>query len=172
MNKLAALALLAACLVAPGFAEARGYRNGTVSTPFGSINTNSPAYQMSGGDPFTAMQIQQYMNMMNQQQKMMQAEMKAFQQRMKSDPAFRKAVEAEQARLQAQMNAELQKPAKKKKKRPTLNGSAASSSAIKSRNDDKTTADEKPAAPSAGSDLKNRRDDDKPSTSATDKAGK
>lgn len=165
MKKLVGLAL-AASLLLPGVATARGYRNGTVSTPFGSINTNSAAYQMSGGDPFAAMQMQQQMMLMQQQQQMLKMEQQ-FQQRMQKDPKFRKQVEDAQAQAKAQAEAAYaaQQP-KKKKKRPTFNGSAATKDAIKARTDDKKVTDEKPAATSPGSDLKNRRDDPTDASSA------
>jgi len=170
MRRLLGLALTVS-LVLPGVATARGYRSGTVNTPFGSVNTNSPAYRMSGGDPFVAAQMQQQMQMMQQQNQMMQQQMKLeqqFQQRMKKDPAFRKAVEAEQAKMQAQYAASQQ--TKKKKKRPTFNGSAATAKDdVKSRSDDKKVTEEKPASAGTGSDLKNRRDDEtKASTAKTE----
>lgn len=162
MKKLVGIALVATAVLLPGTAEARGYRNGSVTTPFGSVNTNSPAYRMAGGDPFLAAQIQQNMQLMKLQQQMVQQQQKMqqqFQQRMKSDPNFRKQVEAQQAQLKAAYEAELQKYTKKKKKRPTFHGTASAKSELKTRNDDKPASEEKPAASSSNSDLKSRRDE-------------
>ena len=161
MGKLVGFALLALAVLAPSVAEARGGRGGMIMTPFGAVNTNSPAYRMSGGNPFAAIEIQQEMNMMKAQQQYMKQYMKQqqqFQQRMQKDPKFRKQVEDQQA---AMMKAYQQQMApKKKKKRPTFNGSGATKSDITSRNDDTPSTESKSTAKStASSDLKNRRDD-------------
>lgn len=163
MRKLVGFALLAIAILAPSVAHARGGRGGVVMTPFGPINMNSPAYQMSGGNPLAAVEIQQEMNMMKAQQQYMQQYMKAqqqFQQKMKSDPNFRKQVEAQQAAMMKAYQDEM--APKKKKKRPTFNGSGATKSAIKSRHDDTPSTDSKSATSTASSDLKNRRDDTEP----------
>jgi hypothetical protein len=62
---LAAAAVLA---VATSEAQAGRPRGGSVSTPFGTANTNSAEWRMAGGNPFLYDQIMQQKMLMQQQQ--------------------------------------------------------------------------------------------------------
>jgi len=129
-----AAALLAVGVAVTGDAQARGYRNGTVNTPFGSFNTNSPEYRAAGGDPFAAERIREQMMMQKMMQQQMQMEAKAqaeFAKRMK-DPKFRAAYEAEQQRVAQSMAA---MSSRKKKKKHTLTPTQSSAKEVPAKTD-------------------------------------
>jgi len=81
----AALAVLAGLALVPSLAFARGYgrSGGYINTPFGQMNTRSPEYKMSGGNPLVYQEIMQQKMMMQQQQMMMKQQQKYMQQMQK-----------------------------------------------------------------------------------------
>jgi len=84
------VAVIAVPLLVPSLTLARGYgrssgrNSGMVYTQFGPMNTRSPEYQMSGGNPAVYQQLVQQRMMMQQQQMLMQQQMKSEQMQSKS----------------------------------------------------------------------------------------
>lgn len=78
------VAFFTAVALTPGLAQARGYgsRGGMISTPYGSVNSNSPEWKASGGNMFVYEQIMEEKMMIMQQQMMMkqQQQMMKLQQ--------------------------------------------------------------------------------------------
>jgi hypothetical protein len=69
----------------PSLATARGYgrSGGTLNTPFGTINMNSPEYKMSGGNPIVYQQLMEQKMLMQQQQMMLKQQQQYMKQMQK-----------------------------------------------------------------------------------------
>jgi hypothetical protein len=89
-RRIGFLTMLGLFALAPAVAEAQRYsrRGGYVNTPFGPVNMQT--MQATGGDPFSALQMQQQMQMMQQQQQMMkyQQQMEKQAQQQKNQPSL------------------------------------------------------------------------------------
>jgi hypothetical protein len=125
------MALIAASTFIPGVADAGGYRRwgGTVTTPFGSANMNSPEWRQSGGDFRVYQQIMQQKQMMLQQQAMMKQQQAFLRQQKKAGNA-------------QPSNSVAARPApatKVRKKRPTRKVHPTSVAAQKVQKSSKTT---------------------------------
>ena len=92
MKRIGLLAVLAATTLIAGVADAGRYRGGrgTVTTPYGTANVNSPEWKQSGGNFMVYQQIMQRKQMMLQQRAIMkqrQAFLKQQQKREKAQPS-------------------------------------------------------------------------------------
>ncbi|WP_254054061.1 hypothetical protein [Singulisphaera sp. GP187] len=86
IRRFGLLAVLALFAMVPSLAMARGYgrSGGTINTPFGSMNTNSPEYKMAGGNPYVYQELMEEKMLMQQQMMMLKQQQQYMKQMQKN----------------------------------------------------------------------------------------
>ncbi len=129
MRRIGLLALLVAAVLVPSVTNAQGHRGGgTIRTPYGSANINSPEWKQSGGNFRVYEQIMQQKQMMLQQRAMMK-QREAFLKQQKK---------GEYVQPSTPVAARPAVAPKTRKKRPTRKANPASVSAPKAQTPSET----------------------------------